>query len=84
MTLNDVTFVECSKAFAKKMLEVSDQLEPQLRYGFSSVTSREPTKTELRALADLYQTCREQQTNELDSMTAVARVMLNLDEIMSK
>jgi hypothetical protein len=84
MTLNDVTFVECSKAFAKKMLDVSDQLEPQLRYGFSSVTSREPTKTELRALADLYQTCREQQTNELDSMTAVARVMLNLDEIMSK
>ncbi len=84
MTLNDVTFVECSKAFAKKLLNVSDQLEPQLRYGFSSVTSREPTKTEMLALADLYQKCRQQQTNELDSMTAVASVLLNLDEIMSK
>ncbi len=84
MTLNDVTFVECSKALAKKLLASNHKLEAQLRYGFVSVTSREPNKNEMKALADLYKDCRQQQSNELDSMTAVTSVLLNLDEIMSK
>lgn len=84
MTLNDATFVECSKALAKKLLDSNDKVESQLRYGFVSVTSREPNENEMKALADLYKNCRQQQTNELDSMTAVASVLLNLDEIMSK
>ena len=84
MTLNDATFVECSKALAKKLLDTNDKLESQLRYGFVSVTSREPNAKEMKALADLYKDCRQQQSNQLDSMTAVASVLLNLDEIMSK
>ena len=84
MTLNDVTFVECSKALAKKLLACDDKLESQLRYGFLSVTSREPSTNEVTALADLYKNCILQESTELDSMTAVASVLLNLDEIMSK
>ncbi len=84
MTLNDVTFVECSKALAKKLLVSNTDLESQLRYGFLSVTSRQPSQPELTALRTLYKNCRQQQSNELDSMTAVASVLLNLDEIMSK
>ena len=84
MMLNDETFVECSKALAKKLLASNHKLEAQLRYGFVSVTSREPNKNEMKALADLYKHCRQQQSNELDSMTAVTSVLLNLDEITSK
>jgi hypothetical protein len=84
MTLNDATFVECSKALAKKLLDSNDKLDSQLRYGFITATAREPSKSELTALTNLYKNCRQQQTNELDSMTAVASVLLNLDEIMSK
>ncbi|MCH1438706.1 MAG: hypothetical protein L7W43_03560, partial [Rubripirellula sp.] len=80
----DVTFVECSKALAKKLLVSNTDLESQLRYGFLSVTSRQPSQPELTALRTLYKNCRQQQSNELDSMTAVASVLLNLDEIMSK
>ena len=46
--------------------------------------SRNPNPTELKALTDLYQQCQREQASELDSMTAVASVLLNLDEIMSK
>ena len=84
MTLNDATFVECSKALAKKLLDSNDKLDSQLRYGFITATAREPSKSELTALTNLHKNCRQQQTNELDSMTAVASVLLNLDEIMSK
>ena len=84
MTLNDVTFVECSKHLAEKLIRVSDNLNSRLKYGFLSVTSRNPNPTELKALTDLYQQCQREQASELDSMTAVASVLLNLDEIMSK
>ncbi|HBV64134.1 MAG TPA: hypothetical protein DEF45_14060 [Rhodopirellula sp.] len=84
MTLNDATFVECSKALAKKLLDSQPKLEAQLRYGFVAVTSREPNENEMKALAGLYKDCRQQQSNELDSMTAVTSVLLNLDESMSK
>ena len=84
MTLNDVTFVECSQAFAKTLQNVSDELEPRLRYGFLAVTTREATQSEVAALESLYKKCRQEQTNELDSLTAIASVLLNLDEIMSK
>ncbi len=84
MTLNDVTFVECSQALAQKLINLSGDLESQLRYGFLSVTSRQANEIELKALTDLYEKCRQEQTNPLDSMTAVASVLLNLDEIMSK
>lgn len=84
MTLNDTTFVECSEAFARKLLAFDGELESQLRYGFVAVTSRDPNNSEVKALADLYKDCREQQSDEVESMTAVASVLLNLDEIMSK
>ena len=84
MTLNDVTFVECSKHLAEKLIRVSDNLNLRLKYGFLSVTSRNPNPTELKALTDLYQQCQREQASELDSMTAVASVLLNLDEIMSR
>ena len=84
MTLNDPTFVECSQAFAKQLQTVSEDLEPRLRYGFLAVTTREATKPEVEALSDLYQQCRLEKTSEIDALTAVASVLLNLDEIMSK
>ncbi len=84
MTLNDTTFVECSKAFADRMMVSTDGVAAQIRYGFLAVVSREPSAEESRALIDLYQTCLHEGASPRDAMTAVASVLLNLDEITSK
>lgn len=84
MTLNDVTFVECSKALATKMSSIRDQLDEQIAYGFLAVATRRPKATELQTLVDLYDGCRAEDSSEIESMTAVASVLLNLDEITSK
>ncbi len=84
MTLNDVTFVECSKALAKKMRGIDGPLNAQIKYGFLSVATRRPGTREMQALIELYEGCREDEASEIESMTAVASVLLNLDEITSK
>jgi hypothetical protein len=84
MTLNDPTFVECGKALVEKMLGVGDETDAQIRYGFLAVTTRPPSTRELEALMHLYRQCREDDSSERDSLTAVASVLLNLDEITSK
>jgi hypothetical protein len=84
MTLNDPTFVECSKALAEKMLGIGDETDAQIRYGFLAVTTRPPSTRELEALMHLYRQCREDDASERDSLIAVASVLLNLDEITSK
>lgn len=84
MTLNDATFVECSQSLGERMLRSGDSVETQIHYGFLAVTSREPSSSESEALQQLYQTCRAEGATASESMTAVASVLLNLDEIMSK
>ncbi len=84
MTLNDPTFVECSQALAEKMLEVSEQPDDQISYGFLAVATRRPSDSELQALVQLYDEYRSDDASEVESLTAVASVLLNLDEITSK
>jgi len=83
-TLNDTTFVECAEALAGRMASEEGELRSQFRFGFISVATRSPTPRELDALTDLYQTCIDDEETLEDAMQAVAAVLLNLDEIMSK
>lgn len=84
MTLNDPTFVECSQALAQKMLDRDNDPKDQIAFGFLTVVSRQPSETELATLLELYEQYRTDETDEIDSLTAVASVLLNLDEITSK
>ena len=84
MTLNDTTFVECSQALADRMMVSADEVAAQIQYGFLAVVSREPSAEESGALIDLRQTCLIKGATPRDAMTAVASVLLNLDEITSK
>jgi hypothetical protein len=84
MTLNDTTFVECSRALADRMTRSGQELEAQIRYGFLAVACRRPSDTEVNALVKLYRSCVSEGASPVDGMNAVATVLLNLDEITSK
>lgn len=84
MTLNDPTFVECSRALAQKMIGADRQVKEQIAYGFLAVVTRRPSEAELHDLVQLYDQCRSDSASEVESLTAVASVLLNLDEITSK
>lgn len=84
MMLNDATFVECSKALAARMLEAGPDVAAQTRFGFLAVTARPPSAQETRPMVELYERCASEGAESLDAMTAVASVLLNLDEIASK
>ena len=55
--LNEVTFVEASRALASRMImdgsvDGGDSVESRIAHGFQLVVSRNPTTTEMRVLAD--------------------------------
>ncbi len=81
--LNDESFVEYTAALAKRMDEQPGDLAAKLSYGFVSVATREPKASELKTLLELHNQYSSQK-NEKGPMFAVASVLLNMDEIMSK
>ena len=74
--LNDPMFVEIAGAFGNRMESVDGKLENKIRTGFRWLLTRQPSTTELEALTRFYQTHRD--------WTALARVMLCLDEAITK
>jgi hypothetical protein len=78
MTLNETMSMEAAKALAARM-----EKEGGIPFGFRLCTNREPTPKELQALEELV----KRQTSRKDTippMVAVARVLLNLDETVTK
>ncbi|MGB7323846.1 MAG: PSD1 and planctomycete cytochrome C domain-containing protein [Rubripirellula sp.] len=84
ITLNDVTFVECTQALAKQMEANGETIDEKLSYGFLAITSREPDAAELASLVKLFRKSNEDESSPTEAMTDVASVLMNLDEIMSK
>jgi mono/diheme cytochrome c family protein len=78
MTLNETMSMEAAQALAARM-----EKEGGIAFGFRLCTNREPTKKELQALEAL----AKRQSGRKDAippMVAVARVLLNLDETITK
>jgi hypothetical protein len=81
MTLNETLSMEAARALGDRMLkEGGPTPESRVEYGFKLCTARAPTDTERRILADMLR--RHQADGAACAM--VARVLLNLDETISK
>ena len=73
--LNDPAFVECARALGTQMQHASGDDRERLAMGFERCTSRRPEPRELDALAALL---------AAQDWTAVANVLLNLDETLCR
>lgn len=82
MSLNDQTMIECSEAFGKRMQEFQGSPSEKIRYGFLLATCRDPEPNELKPVESLLETYS---ADEKDAgWIAVATVILNLDEVLTK
>jgi hypothetical protein len=73
--LHDPQFVEAARKLAERMLnEGGNSVETQINHGFELVTSRQPTKQELRLLKETYQKRLLQYQQHPDEASALLSV----------
>lgn len=77
--LNSEAMLECAEALAGRMKSHSADVAEALSYGFELCTSRQPNDKELSILRQLYDRKADEQ-----GLTAVAKMLLNLDEFLMK
>ncbi len=83
--LNNPVFAECSEAFAKRMANVPGNVREKIITGFRICMSREPVKSELNRLEELFHAEQAQaHASESQAWRAVAEVLLNLDEFLTR
>ncbi len=90
-TLNEPLFLECARALAQRALEAEAEDDAaRVTFAFRTCVSRHPTAAEKGVLLDLLaaEHAERQPSDasavELAAWTAVARVILNLDETITK
>jgi hypothetical protein len=90
-TLNEPLFLEAAQALAERTIENGGSTDDaRLRYAFRRVLSRAPENAEAQELLALLQKQRSRYTGdgaylgERQAWTAVARVLFNLDEAITK
>lgn len=82
---NAESFVECSRAFAQRVLDEAPADDAaRIRHAFELCLSRAPSAAESAVLVSLLEQEREGQPAEADVWTAVCRVLLNLDETITR
>ncbi len=82
MTLNDLTFTECSAGLAKRMMNSGESIGDHIQHAFVIVTCREPSEREMKTLLTLAN--QYEDAGSPVAMQAVANVLLNLDEVLMK
>ena len=83
--LNDPAYVEAAGALARLVMDqpaASDR--DRLVYAFRRAVTRAPDPAEARRLASLLDEFRGTSENESDAWVSLARVLLNLDEAITK
>jgi len=86
MTLNETLSMEAAQHLAVRMEKAGNGDDAQaIAHGFSLCTARQPTGKEAALLLDLLKSQRQtNQAEEAPPMVVVARVLLNLDETITK
>ncbi len=82
MTLNDETFRDCADGLATRMQSISENPREQIEYGFRLVTCRVPQDSEIDELLKLKHSINGDDKGH--GLIAVAAVLLNLDEVLTK
>jgi len=83
MLLNDKSVIECAQSLAKLMTSSSQELHHQLRTGFVRTACRQPRSEEVSRLIRLYEQVASKSDRAV-AMEAVASVLLNMDEVLTK
>lgn len=81
-TLNEPLSIEAAKALGTQIKEADDDLSTSLAEAFRKCTSRLPETDELQVLTELFE--QEQRAGDVDPYVSIARVLLNLDETITK
>jgi hypothetical protein len=83
--LNDPVFFECSEKLGQQLAGQTGEIAERLRAGFEQCMSRPPKPAELQAMRSLYDDQLELAAgNSQTAMVAVARVIMNLDEFITR
>jgi hypothetical protein len=82
--LNDRTYVEAAQALAARAQARGATFEEQARDAFERVTARPPTGRELGLLRQLFDRETQRLAGTGPAWTAVAQVILNLDETITR
>jgi mono/diheme cytochrome c family protein len=82
---NNETFVECAQALGRRIAAHSTDTDERLRHGFQLATSRLPANEEQARLRTFWLGQQEHfKTDDAATCTAYARVLLNLDETITR
>ncbi len=100
VTMNDPVYVEASEALARRMMtEGGSDTQSQIKYGFKLAVMRDPDIRRLNELINLYDSTLgkynssdqniqkgkiSENTNAFKTMSLIANVILNLDEVIMK
>jgi uncharacterized protein DUF1553/uncharacterized protein DUF1549/cytochrome c len=84
MTLNETMSMAAAKALGERMWkEGGSDDTSRIAHGFQLCTGRQPTAKETSVLVDMLKR-HQPKPGEIDSHTLIARVLLNLDETITK
>jgi hypothetical protein len=83
MTLNDEAFVECALHLARRMLEQSNNLDEQLRWGLKTALRCPPDEVQVEVLHKLVQKVRAEYSRDIDSATQLVRQLTEVERSMS-
>jgi hypothetical protein len=84
MTLNETMSMAAAKALGERMWKDGGATDAsRIAHGFKLCTSRAPTPKESSVLLDMLKR-HEKKQGELAPQTLIARVLLNLDETITK
>lgn len=85
ISMNDEAAIEFAEAVAKRILaEPPANDDSRIRYGWLLALNRDPRTDEVERMARFLRTRRDSQDDERGVWTAAARVMLNLDEFLTR
>lgn len=82
--LNDTSYDEFASALGKRLQSAGKNDVPRIQHGFQLCTARTPTTDESQRLLALLHAERESGSNEAMAWRVVARVLLNLDETVTR
>jgi len=82
--LNDSAYVEFAQALATRMIKEAKTDDARIVHAYQLCVSRPPLDSELQALKRLLNAERQAKASEPQAWQAVARVMLNLDETITR